>query len=249
MSTSLAKDVIRSAKSLIPAFALILSVLVPASANGDSFIDTFEDGNFFVASSSFASNTQTGVSGAVGLVRTVEVFAAGSGTAVAQLAADDPDVIDDSITFATDSSAAGFFQYSYGTFTTAGDLNLDILNVDPMNQWSMLSIDYIANSTGTTVVTITDGTALSSVSQTYMPGTDTMEFSYADFLANSTGGPIDLTDISGIRFDVVLDNSPLPGSLSFSIFERSGLTAIPEPGTAAICVILGTVGMVRRRRR
>ena len=211
-------------------------------------IDSFEDGGFTVATTTFATDTQLGLSGVEGGARTVEVFAGGGGNAVTILTPD-AGSLDDSVTFATDSTTVGVFQFLYGGYSVAGDLNLDLVNRSPTELWSELAIDYISSATGTSTITISDGTAMSAVSQSFGPGTSTLGFSYNDFELNSIGGTIDLTDVDSIRLDLVLTDAPNPSSLSISNFYRGGIVAVPEPASLAPVLILTIVGATRRRRR
>ena len=220
-------------------------MVIPSISKADLIIDSFEDGSFSVTTSSSSGDTQFGLTGVIGGVRTVDVFAAGAGTATAELNLTGGD---DSVSLTTSANTLGFFQFSYGSLTPAGDLNLDLETLGPNQQATRLELTYFSDVAGTTTITLNDGVAFSSVTANFVAGTNNLTFDFADFEANSIGGLIDLSDVSGIRVTTGVSNGSNAATVTYASFSTGGLAIIPEP-SVLVAGMFCCLGMVTRRRK
>ena len=166
----------------------------------------------------------------------------------------------------------GRIQFNYGSFTNdfadtfasvTGDFNADFLNIpnddgnDTGMNWTRLEVDFddpddLATGVGQTQVTVTitsnSGEATASLSQFVTSAAPTLEFDYADFLAQDDD--LDFTDIDGAQLTI---NGIAGDFYSIGFFNRAGnvpdaTPIIPTPAALPAGLALMTGLMLRRRQ-
>jgi len=228
----------------VKTLAYLCAVLVLAAgfASAEVIIDGFEDGDFFLLVTPTTGNdndTQTG-SSMIGGVRRVDILnvttTGSGGNAQAEVASDNPDVLDNALSYSNSDQVTSTLKLTYGG--TGNLLDAD-LSAEPFIDINLKSID-LATGMAVTLTSGMEGAGTSHTESDTASAPGFFPFTLADY---ATAG-VDLSDIDEII--VTVSGDP---ALDLSIDLIAATDVIPEPATLSLLGIGLLAAAYRRRKR
>ena len=227
---------------------LLMGAALAATSAEARHVDFFEQGDFTLSAMGGETVTDmqsvdSGDGGALGGIRTATLFGGDTG-ASADLAADDSDMVDDGVIFASGPNASLTFEYG----GEGNALNADFINI-PMSDMDWDSIELVfGEGTGSGTATITLSSGIDEMMEASATGMISFDGDGSVFLDYSVFSGVDLenVDFASLTLDGL---GEMPAVLNF--FARAvteDATDVPAPAALGL-LGLGLAGLIGARRR